>query len=90
MVLQVRPVLAGLGVVILTALAAKVYLWRRKSRGPPRALQDPNVKYPLRLIDKLVLSADTRRFRFALPSKDHVLGGCERGGGLGDVGRCGL
>lgn len=70
----VRPVLAGLGVVIVTALAAKVYLWRRKSRGPPRALEDPNVKYPLTLIDKLALSADTRRFRFALPSKDHVLG----------------
>ncbi|KAF0310410.1 NADH-cytochrome b5 reductase 3 [Amphibalanus amphitrite] len=74
MPLQVRPVLAGLGVVIVTALAAKMYLWRRKSRGPPRALQDPNVKYPLRLIDKLVLSPDTRRFRFALPSKEHVLG----------------
>ncbi|XP_037070361.1 NADH-cytochrome b5 reductase 3-like [Pollicipes pollicipes] len=70
----VRPVLAGLGVVILTAIAAKVYLWRRKNRGPPRALQDPNVKYPLRLIDRVALSPDTRRFRFALPSKDHVLG----------------
>jgi len=70
----VRPLLVGLGVVVVTAVAAKVYLWRRKNRGPPRALEDPNVKYPLRLIDKVEVSADTRRFRFALPSKDHILG----------------
>ncbi|KAL4659315.1 NADH-cytochrome b5 reductase 3-like [Arapaima gigas] len=37
-------------------------------------LQDPAIKYPLRLIDKEIVSHDTRKFRFALPSPDHVLG----------------
>uniref|UniRef100_A0A8C9TTW4 NADH-cytochrome b5 reductase n=1 Tax=Scleropages formosus TaxID=113540 RepID=A0A8C9TTW4_SCLFO len=37
-------------------------------------LEDPNVKYPLRLVDKEIVSHDTRKFRFALPSPDHVLG----------------
>ncbi|GCC34855.1 hypothetical protein chiPu_0013332 [Chiloscyllium punctatum] len=45
-----------------------------KVKGPPITLEDPNTKYPLRLIDKEVVSRDTRRFRFALPSPDHVLG----------------
>uniref|UniRef100_A0A7N6AVV9 NADH-cytochrome b5 reductase n=1 Tax=Anabas testudineus TaxID=64144 RepID=A0A7N6AVV9_ANATE len=43
-------------------------------RKPAITLQDPNVKYALRLIDKQIVSHDTRRFRFALPSPDHVLG----------------
>ncbi|XP_060759293.1 NADH-cytochrome b5 reductase 3 [Neoarius graeffei] len=37
-------------------------------------LEDPNEKYPLRLIDKEIVSHDTRKFRFALRSPDHVLG----------------
>ncbi|MCJ8743404.1 hypothetical protein PDJAM_G00093640 [Pangasius djambal] len=37
-------------------------------------LEDPNEKYPLRLIDKEIISHDTRKFRFALKSPDHVLG----------------
>ncbi|NXI35205.1 NB5R3 reductase, partial [Galbula dea] len=41
---------------------------------PAITLKDPEVKYPLRLIDKEEVSHDTRRFRFALPSVDHVLG----------------
>ncbi|KFQ78540.1 NADH-cytochrome b5 reductase 3, partial [Phaethon lepturus] len=45
--------------------------------GNPRpaiTLKDPELKYALRLIDKEEVSHDTRRFRFALPSIDHVLG----------------
>ncbi|XP_074860151.1 NADH-cytochrome b5 reductase 3 [Carettochelys insculpta] len=45
--------------------------------GKPRpaiTLEDPEVKYPLRLIDKEEVSHDTRRFRFALPTREHVLG----------------
>ncbi|XP_072123462.1 NADH-cytochrome b5 reductase 3-like [Mobula birostris] len=45
-----------------------------KKTGPPITLEDPNVKYALRLIDKEVVTRDTRRFRFALPSTDYVLG----------------
>ncbi|KAI5617927.1 NADH-cytochrome b5 reductase 3 [Silurus asotus] len=37
-------------------------------------LEDPNEKYPLRLIDKEIISHDTRKFRFALRSPEHVLG----------------
>ncbi|CAL8242186.1 unnamed protein product [Merluccius merluccius] len=37
-------------------------------------LEDPSIKYALRLIDKQIVSHDTRKFRFALPSPDHVLG----------------
>lgn len=43
-------------------------------RRPAITLQDPNIKYALRLIDKQIVSHDTRKFRFALPSLDHVLG----------------
>uniref|UniRef100_A0A7N8Y2I6 NADH-cytochrome b5 reductase n=1 Tax=Mastacembelus armatus TaxID=205130 RepID=A0A7N8Y2I6_9TELE len=43
-------------------------------RRPAITLQDPSIKYALRLIDKQIISHDTRRFRFALPSPDHVLG----------------
>ncbi|NXG83848.1 NB5R3 reductase, partial [Stercorarius parasiticus] len=45
-----------------------------KNRHPAITLKDPEVKYALRLIDKEEVSHDTRRFRFALPSIDHVLG----------------
>ncbi|NXC14890.1 NB5R3 reductase, partial [Corythaeola cristata] len=45
-----------------------------KNPNPAITLKDPEVKYALRLIDKEEVSHDTRRFRFALPSIDHVLG----------------
>uniref|UniRef100_A0A8D0ZFR4 NADH-cytochrome b5 reductase n=1 Tax=Sus scrofa TaxID=9823 RepID=A0A8D0ZFR4_PIG len=41
---------------------------------PAITLENPDIKYPLRLIDKEVVNHDTRRFRFALPSPQHVLG----------------
>lgn len=37
-------------------------------------LQDPKIKYNLKLVKKDIVSHDTRRFRFALPSPDHILG----------------
>ncbi|XP_077178002.1 NADH-cytochrome b5 reductase 2 isoform X3 [Paroedura picta] len=40
----------------------------------PVTLQDPNLKYPLRLIEKEEISHDTKRFRFGLPSSEHILG----------------
>uniref|UniRef100_A0A673K607 NADH-cytochrome b5 reductase n=1 Tax=Sinocyclocheilus rhinocerous TaxID=307959 RepID=A0A673K607_9TELE len=43
-------------------------------RRPAITLEDPDVKYPLRLVDKEIISHDTRKFRFALKSPDHVLG----------------
>lgn len=37
-------------------------------------LRDPDAKYPLPLIEKEQISHNTRKFRFGLPSPDHVLG----------------
>lgn len=46
----------------------------KQQSGPLKALQDPNEKYLLPLVEKEEISHDTRRYRFALPSKEHVLG----------------
>ncbi|XP_035239453.1 NADH-cytochrome b5 reductase 3-like [Anguilla anguilla] len=68
-------VLVAAGVVTLSTvgLVLGVFLRRKKKRSPITLL-DPSFKYQLRLIDKEVLSHDTRRFRFALPSPQHILG----------------
>lgn len=39
-----------------------------------KTLEDPNEKYMLPLIEKEEISHDTRRFRFGLPSENHILG----------------
>ena len=62
----------GFGLVILTAVAAKIFLDQKKKKKI--TLVEPNTKYALKLIDKVNLSHDTRRFRFELPSSEHVLG----------------
>eukprot|EP00894_Picocystis_sp_ML_P002703 jgi/Pico_ML_1/53220/g3800.t1 len=46
---------------------------RIKSSGPPVAL-DPKRRLPFKLIEKEILSHDTRRFRFALQSPEHIFG----------------
>nr|CAG4644227.1 EOG090X0BKI [Lepidurus arcticus] len=79
---KVSPILLGVGVVVCTAVFTKLYMSfsqsnsndSAKKRTNPVALQDPKTKYPLKLIEKHVISHDTRRFRFALPSSEHVLG----------------
>jgi cytochrome-b5 reductase len=67
------PIIIGLAVVAVTAIAAKIYLSRRKEKSP-KTLLDPTVKYALKLIEKEDISHDTKRFRFALPSDEHILG----------------
>ncbi|CAN2391893.1 acting on NAD(P)H, partial [Pristimantis euphronides] len=42
--------------------------------APAITLENADIKYPLRLIDKEAISHDSRRFRFALPSPEHILG----------------
>lgn len=42
--------------------------------GQPKTLVDPNEKYMLPLVEKEKLSHDSYRYRFGLPSKEHVLG----------------
>uniref|UniRef100_A0A183CCV4 Cytochrome-b5 reductase n=1 Tax=Globodera pallida TaxID=36090 RepID=A0A183CCV4_GLOPA len=46
---------------------------KRRPKGP-KTLEDPDVKYPLKLIGCEHISHDTRLFRFALPSEKHILG----------------
>ncbi|XP_039196321.1 NADH-cytochrome b5 reductase 2-like isoform X1 [Crotalus tigris] len=53
-------------------LLYKIIGFQRKK--DPVTLQDPNIKYPLSLMEKVDISHDTRRFRFALPSPEHILG----------------
>lgn len=68
----------GAGVVLVSVLVN--CLWFLSKNKKPKVakrqvtLVDPNVKYALPLIEKEEISHDTRRFRFGLPSKEHVLG----------------
>ena len=52
------PVVVGTAVVAVTAVLAKVFLFGDKKKKAPVTLQDPTVKYPLKLIDKEVGSVD--------------------------------
>ncbi|KAF6332853.1 cytochrome b5 reductase 2 [Rhinolophus ferrumequinum] len=62
----------------ITILGVTVLLLALKNMNSRRrhliTLKDPNTKYPLPLIEKEQISHNTQRFRFGLPSPDHVLG----------------
>lgn len=69
------PILLGMGgLVTLVVLVSNCLFGKCKKKKPPITLLDPNVKYNLPLIEKEILSHDTRRFRLGLPSSEHVLG----------------
>lgn len=78
--LQLAPILIAVGAVVIGAVAYKIWIDRNKkgsgsgASGTKKTLLDATVKYQLPLIEKVELSHDTRRFRFALPSNEHVLG----------------
>nr|XP_008006115.2 NADH-cytochrome b5 reductase 2 isoform X1 [Chlorocebus sabaeus] len=59
-----------IGVTVLVLVLKSMNSRKRE----PITLQDPEAKYPLPLIEKEKISHNTRRFRFELPSPDHVLG----------------
>jgi len=61
------------GVTVATAVVVW-WWWRRGKSTQSRTLIDPDLKYAVPLIDKEIVSHDTRRFRFGLPSTSHVLG----------------
>ena len=44
----------GTAVVAVTAVLAKMFLFGNKKKKAPVTLQDPTVKYPLKLIDREV------------------------------------
>ncbi|XP_067090497.1 NADH-cytochrome b5 reductase 1 [Osmerus mordax] len=66
-------VVVTVGVVLLSTVGI-IICYLSKKKKPILTLQDPSIKYKLRLIDKEVINHDTRRFRFALPSEEHILG----------------
>lgn len=73
--------MAGIAGILTVAIAAHFYFSSKKSnqsggrnKSKPRTLLDPTEKYQLPLIEKEEISHDTRRFRFGLPTSDHVLG----------------
>lgn len=81
------PIAVGIVAVVAGAVILHYFINKktnkshnRAPRGEPnrtarlRTLVDPNDKYQLPLIDKEVISHDTRRFRFGLPSEQHILG----------------
>jgi len=47
---------------------------KKKPNKGPITLEDSTKKYSLKLISKMNVSKDTRRFRFVLPSEKHILG----------------
>lgn len=67
--------MAAVGTIVVLGVAFKIYkAWSEKKKKSPILLVDPVVKYSLPLIQKDIISHDTRRFRFGLPSPNHVLG----------------
>ncbi|XP_043468755.1 NADH-cytochrome b5 reductase 3 isoform X2 [Leptopilina heterotoma] len=74
--IEMLPVLAAAGAVVIIGIGVKLYLSYipGKNKKVKILLEDPVVKYSLPLIKKEVISHDTRKFRFGLPSDEHVLG----------------
>ncbi|XP_058951306.2 NADH-cytochrome b5 reductase 3-like [Pocillopora verrucosa] len=72
-----KPVFVAAGVVIVTmAFGVVTFFLRKQGNGKknrPVAL-DPQKKIPFKLVNKKIVSHDTRRFRFELQSPEHILG----------------
>lgn len=64
-------VLSGIGAAVAAAL---LYRYLNSRYRQPVLLEEPDTKYPVKLVEKQEISHDTRRFRFELPSSEHVLG----------------
>ena len=63
------------GTIIIIAIGVKLYLSCVPTKNKKKILlEDPVLKYTLPLIKKDIISHDTRRFRFGLPTPEHVLG----------------
>ncbi|XP_020895261.1 NADH-cytochrome b5 reductase 3 [Exaiptasia diaphana] len=67
-----KPVLVAAGCVAVAAVGLAAYFIFRKKKK--LIALDPQTKIPFKLIDKEIVSHDTRRFRFALQSPEHTLG----------------
>ncbi|XP_049864952.1 NADH-cytochrome b5 reductase 2 isoform X2 [Pectinophora gossypiella] len=72
----VLPIVIAVGSVVVLTTVLSNCLWGKKNKKSKKniTLADPNTKYALPLIEREEISHDTRRFRFGLPSSEHVLG----------------
>lgn len=69
---QNLPVILSLGVALTSAILLTYWFTKKKSR--PITLVDSTAKVSLKLSHTFELSHDTKKFRFALPSENHILG----------------
>ncbi|KAJ8299562.1 hypothetical protein KUTeg_023622 [Tegillarca granosa] len=61
--LWVVPIVVGVGVVAVTAVLAKIFLFgKKKKKSPPVTLQGPDAKVPLKLIDREVYFKNPPKF----------------------------
>ncbi|VBB33091.1 unnamed protein product [Acanthocheilonema viteae] len=78
-------VLITASVIVLSSVVLYHFLYRRRGirctfcpfSGFTRkklTLVDPEATYPLPLLQKEIINHDTRRFRFKLPTNEHILG----------------
>lgn len=73
--LTVPSLVLSLGIIISTGVILSCLFGSSKNRSKTsRTLTNPNEKVALPLVEKLVISHDTRKFRFKLPSENHILG----------------
>lgn len=68
--LNTQLLIAGVAIAGATIL----FLIKFLRRSSPKLLVDPETKYAVPLIEREEISHDTRRFRFGLPTSQHVLG----------------
>ncbi|XP_044126104.1 NADH-cytochrome b5 reductase 2-like [Bufo gargarizans] len=67
-------VIIALAVVGVTAFLFLIRCLGSQQKKAPVTLLNPETKYPLPLIEKQEISHDTKKFRFGLPSSEHILG----------------
>ena len=58
--LQTLPLVVGVAVVAVSAILIKLFVLDKKEKKALKTLQDPNVKYPLELVDKEVIETFCR------------------------------
>ncbi|XP_057311048.1 NADH-cytochrome b5 reductase 3-like [Hydractinia symbiolongicarpus] len=70
---QHKKILIALSVVTITGIIGVIsFLWQKRSNK--LIALNPKEKIPMKLVKKDIVSHDTRRFRFALQTPQHILG----------------
>ncbi|CAI4223561.1 unnamed protein product [Auanema sp. JU1783] len=73
---ELNTTICATAAVVVVSSVALYFFFKKSSCCSKRAvtLLDETEKYSLKLIEKVNVSHDTRKFKFALPSKHHILG----------------